>query len=233
MLKPLFRQINLLSVSNKDIMAAQTVDWLPSRRSWLQALFLIPLAIPGIRLILSGLSWFEWLRFPGGWLVASVVFILIHLILPVIILGIAYRAAQSFWRVRNPASSSRIRWLASSTVAIIIVAFLGTASVITLLEIFSCQLFPAAKFTSSCSNYFPQMSLQNWLLNYETYDFSYYHWPVWLTITAFLCQWREKMRPAKRRKLVQRSMVARSSHQLPFAEVDAAPTSGLISQEIT
>jgi hypothetical protein len=233
MLKPLFRQINPLSVFHKDIMAALTPHWLPSRRFWLQALFLIPLAIPGIRLILSGLSWFEWLRFPGGWLVASVVFILIHLILPVIILGITYRAAQSFWRVRNPASSRRIRWLASSTIAIIILSFLGTASVTTLLEIVSCQLFPAAKFTSSCGNYLPQMSIQNWLLNYETYDFSYYHWPVWLTITAFLCQGQEKMRPAKRRKLVQKSLVARSSHRLPSAEVDAAPTSGLISQEIS
>jgi hypothetical protein len=145
MLKPLFRQIHPPSVSNKDIMAALTPHWFPSRRSWLQALCLLPLAIPGIRMILSGLSWFEWLRFPGGWLVASVVFILIHLILPVIILGIAYRAAQSFWQVRNPASSRRIRWFACSTVAIIVLSFLGTASVTTLLEIVSWlrQLFPS------------------------------------------------------------------------------------------
>ncbi len=221
------------SVSHQDIMAALTSQWLPGRRSWLQALFLLPLAIPSMRLILSGLSWFEWLKFPGGWLVASVIFILVHLILPVIIMGVAYRAAQSFWKVRNPASSRRIRWFACSTVAIIILSVLGTASVTTLLEIVSCQLLPAAKLTTTCSNYFPQMSLHNWLLNYETYDFGYYHWPVWLTITAFLYQWREKIRPAKRRKLVQKSLVALPLHRLPSAEVDTEPTSGLISPEIS
>jgi hypothetical protein len=233
MLKPLFRQMSPASVSHKDIMAALTPQWLPGRRSWLQALFLLPLAIPGIRLILSGLSWFEWLRFPGGWLVASIVFILIHLILPVIIIGVAYRFAQSFWRVRNPASSCRIRWLACSTVAIMILSFLGTASATTLLEIVSCQLLPAVKLTTTCSNYFPPTNLQNWLLNYETYDFGYYHWLVWLIITAFLCKWREKIRPGKtkRRKLVRKSLTSSPSH-LPLSDnLEIPPTSGLVSEE--
>ena len=232
MLKPLFRQINSPSVSHKDIKAALTPHWLPSRRAGLQALLLMPLAIPGIRLILSGLSWFEWLKFPGGWLVASVVFILIHLILPVIILGIAYRAAQALWRVQNPASSRRVRWFACSTVAIIILSFLGTVSVTTLLEIASCQLLPAAKLTA-CSNNFP-VTFQNWLLNYEAYDFSYYHWSVWLIITTFLYQWRGKIRPGKtkRRKLGQKSLTSSPTYPPLSSDLEIPPTSGLVSREI-
>ncbi len=205
MLKPLFRQITPPSVPNTDIMAVLTPHWFPSRRSWLKALFLLPLAIPGIRMILSGLSWFEWLQFPGSWLVATVIFIAIHLLLPVFILGIFYRAAQSFWQVKKPASSRRIRWFACSTIAIIILSFLGTVSITSLIEMVSCQLNPMAKFTTTCGNYFIQPNLKNWLLNQDTYDFTYYHWPVWLTITAFLYQLREKIRPfkTKRRKLTK------------------------------
>ena len=223
--------MNLPSVFHHDIKTAPTPRWLPSRRSWLQALFLLPLAIPGIRLILSGLSWFEWLRFPGSWLVASTVFILIHLILPVIILGIAYRAVQLLWRVQNPASSRRIRWFACSTVAIIILSFLGTVGVTTLLEIVSCQLLPTAKFTA-CSNHFP-FTLQNWLLNYEAYDFNYYHWPVWLIITTFLYQWRGKIRPGttKRRKSVQKSLTSSPSHPPLSSDLEIPPTSGMVSGE--
>ncbi len=192
MLRPLLRYKDHVALPNIDILAALQRQRLPSRRSWVQALCLAPLAVPGMRMILAGLSWFEWLKFPGSWLVAALIFVLVHLLLPIGVIGTCYYLARSFWRAKTPVSHRQIWRFAYSTVVIMILSFLGTVSVTTLLEMFSCQLFPALKLTDTCVNYLVQTDFQDWLLNIETYKFAYYHWLVWLVLTAYLYQRTEK-----------------------------------------
>jgi hypothetical protein len=193
MLKPLFQDINSLLLPNANFAPASTRRWIPSYKSWLKAICLLPLAIPGSRVIISGLSWFDWLRFPGSWLIASAIFILMHLVLPVFIIGIFYYIAQSFRQIKSTTRNYRIFWFSFSTTIIIILSFLGTVGVTALVNIASCQFPQPVKIAETCVNYFAVNDWQSLVLSLETYNFSYYQWLIWLTITAYLYKSEEQL----------------------------------------
>lgn len=186
MLKPLFQDINSLLLSNASFLPAATRRWLPRYKSWLKAICLLPLAIPGSRVIISGLSWFDWLSFPGSWLIAAAIFILMHLVLPVFIIGIFYCVARSFWQIKSPAHSYQILWFSFSTMAIIILSFLGTVIITDLLKVASCHFLQVATVAETCVSYFAVSDWKSLVLSLETYNFSYYQWPIWLIISAYL-----------------------------------------------
>jgi hypothetical protein len=186
MLEPLSQDTNFSRWRSTGLAYVRTHHWLPSWRSGLKALILLPLAIPGTRVILSGLSWFDWLKFPGSWLVATIIFILMHLLLPMVIVSVFYYTIRSCWQIKSPISIYQLSWFAFSTIAIILLSFLGTMGMTALVESSSCQLFQSFRLAETCGNYFAAIDLQNLVFNLENYSFSYFQWFGWLTCAAYL-----------------------------------------------
>jgi hypothetical protein len=164
-----------------------STTWLPTSASWIRALCLLPLAIPGVRVVVSGLAWFNWLNFPFSWLVAITMFTVMHLAIPVLMLAVFYHLSRSLWP-HTPRSTYRTAWFAVSTMAIIILSFVGTIGVAAVAEASVCRVPQLSALVGGCSNHFIQTGWQNLVSSIDTYNFRYYTWVVWLVITAYLYQ---------------------------------------------
>jgi hypothetical protein len=171
-----------------------STTWLPTSASWIRAFFLLPLALPGVRVVVSGLAWFNWLNFPSGWLVAATMFTVMHLVVPVLILAGFYHLSRSLWP-HTPRSTYRTVWFAVSTMSIILLSFAGTIGVAALAELSVCRVPQLSMLVGGCSNHFIQTGFKNIAASIDTYNFRYYTWALWLVITAYLYQlethWRE------------------------------------------
>jgi hypothetical protein len=159
----------------------------PQPASWLKALFLLPLAMPGVRIVLSGFSWYEWLNFPFSWIPATLMMLLMHVLLPLLIVAGIYWGVRSLWSTRSTAS--QIVWFAGSTLAVIIVSFCMTIGVAALAELTVCRLPTAVLLVGgSCSNHFLTANFGDLVSSMETYDFRYYNWIVWFVCMAYCYQ---------------------------------------------
>jgi hypothetical protein len=194
---------------------------LPGPISWLRALCLLPLAMPGVKVVLSGFalfSWLQWLGSPTSWLVATVLFLFLHILIPVMVAAGFYHVVRSIWPGETPRSWSRNLWFAGSTVSIIVLSFLGTIGVAALAELSICQVPQAvAVVGGSCSNHFISKDIADIFASMETYNFRYYNWLVWMVITAFLYKFETRLRE---RYLPQ---IHSSIRQYQEMEVEPAP----------
>jgi hypothetical protein len=160
---------------------------IPTKTSWIRALCLLPLVLPGMRVVSSGLSWFNWLNFPFGWLLAAVMFMTMHVAIPFLILAGLYQLVISRWQ-RSSRSSSQTIWFALSTMAIILLSFAGTATITTVFESSICQIVQFFSASNVCIGRFASTGIQNLAAGIDTYNFQLYTWVLWLTITAYLYQ---------------------------------------------
>jgi hypothetical protein len=156
-----------------------------------KALCLLPLAIPGVRVVMSGLSWFTWLNFPLSGFVATMMFIIMHVVMPILILALLYQVLRSLWPSETPRSSSQVWWFAISTFSIVVLSFLGTLGIAALTELSLCQIPP---LTSFCSSRFVNTELTDIAANLDTYNFQFYNWIVWTIVTAYLYQLEHYLR---------------------------------------
>jgi hypothetical protein len=164
-----------------------STNWLPTSTSWIRALCLLPLAMPGIRVVVSGLAWFTWLNFPFSWLVATTMFTIMHLVIPVLMLAGLYHLSRSLWP-NTPKSIYRNIWFAVSTMAIILLSFTGTVGVAALAEVSVCRVPQLSILVGGCSNHFVQTGWQDLVNSIDTYNFRYYTWMLWLIMAAYLYQ---------------------------------------------
>jgi hypothetical protein len=162
----------------------------PGPISWFRALCLLPLAIPGVRVVLSGFAWYGWLQWlasPFDWLAATAMILTFHVAIPILIAAGFYHVVRIIWPGETSRSIYRTFWFAASTVAILVLAFAGTVGVAALAEASICRVPQAAALVGgSCSNHFLGKDWEDIFSSMETYNFRYYNWLVWLAITAFL-----------------------------------------------
>jgi hypothetical protein len=193
---------------------------LPGPIACFRALCLLPLALPGVRVVLSGLAWFEWLQGivpPLSWLLAIVLIGVFHIAIPLLVAAGFYQVVRTLWPSETPHSLRHNFWFAGSTIAILVTAFLGTVGGSFLAENSICQ-WPqvTALVGGSCSNHFINSSPQEWLSSMETYNFRWYNWLVWWAIAA-VCYQQEKS--LRERWLARRPGV----FPMDSLEVTAAP----------
>jgi hypothetical protein len=156
----------------------------PRPASWLKALCLLPLAMPGVKVVLSGFSWYDWLNFPFGWIPATVIMLLMHVVLPLLIVAGIYWGVRSMWSTRS--TVSQVAWFAASTVAVIVLSFGITVGIAALAELTICRLPVAISLLGgSCSNHFVNSDLGDLVSSMETYNFRYYTWIVWFVCMAY------------------------------------------------
>jgi hypothetical protein len=160
---------------------------IPTKTSWIRALCLLPLVLPGMRVVSSGLSWFNWLNFPMGWLLAAVMFMTMHVAIPFLILAGLYQLVISRWQ-RSSRSISRTTWFAFSTIAIILLSFAGTATITNVFEGSICQIVQSFSAANVCMGRFAPTGIQDLAANIDAYNFQLYTWALWITITAYLYQ---------------------------------------------
>jgi hypothetical protein len=158
---------------------------IPTKTSWIRALCLLPLVLPGMRVVSSGLSWFNWLNFPLGWLLATVMFMTMHVAIPFLILAGLYQLVISGWQ-RSSRSISRTTWFALSTMAIILLSFAGTATITNVFEGSICQIVQFFSAANVCVGRFAPTGIQDLAANIDAYNFQFYTWALWITITAYL-----------------------------------------------
>jgi hypothetical protein len=193
MLKPLFHHKHSLLWPHLNFKFSRSWLWLPSPKAWLQAFCLLPLAIPGFKIIVSGLAWFYWLKFPGSWLAASLIFIVMHLFIPVLVLGILHYVVKSLLLDSARAIRYQTWQFALSTLIIIVLSFLGTVGITNGLEAIGDQIFQSGQLTNAGLSSFSANSVRNFIFDLDTYHFPYYAWFVWLIVTAYLYQLEENM----------------------------------------
>lgn len=161
--------------------------WLPTKTAWIRALCLLPLVLPGMRVVASGLSWFTWMSFPFSWLLAAVMFMTMHVAIPVLILAGLYQLVMS-WRRSSNRSAYRTAWFAISTIVIIFLSFAGTVSITTIIENSICQIVQSFTSSNVCMGHFAPTGIQDLAASIDAYNFQFYTWALWLTITAYLYQ---------------------------------------------
>jgi hypothetical protein len=156
----------------------------PRPASWLKALCLLPLAMPGVKVVLSGFSWYGWLNFPFSWIPATAIMLVMHVVLPLLILAGIYWGVRSMWSTRS--TMSQVAWFSGSTLAVIVLSFGMTIGIAALAELTVCRL-PAAVtlIGGSCSNHFVNSDLGDLISSMETYNFRYYNWIVWFVCMAY------------------------------------------------
>ncbi len=165
------------------------ISWFPPKTSWLRALCLLPLVLPGMRVVASGFSWFNWLTFPFGWLVATMMFVIMHVAIPLLILaGLHSLVTSKFSNFQS--STYRTLWFAVSTIAIILLSFAGAVGITTMLETALCQV---SILSDVCVSRFAPTGIQDLAVSIESYNFQFYTWALWLTITAYLYQLEGKL----------------------------------------
>jgi hypothetical protein len=160
---------------------------LPKPAFWFKALCLLPLAMPVVRVVLSGFSWFGWLNFPFSWLVATAIVAVLHILLPLAIVAGIYWGVRSIWSAKTTVEQAL--WFACSTMAIAVVSFLGTLMIAALAESTICHL-PTATILlgGTCNNHFLNADINDVISSMETYNFRYYTWFVWLMLMAYCYQ---------------------------------------------
>jgi hypothetical protein len=163
------------------------VHLFPSPIFWLKALFLLPLAMPLVRVFVSGFSWLSWLSFPFSWLAAAAIIGVFHVLLPIAILAGVYWGVRSMWSAKS--SISQMLWFACSTMAIVILSFCGTLVLSAAAELTICH-FPTATILvgGSCSNHFLNTDVADLLTSMETYNFRFYTWILWWMLIAYMYQ---------------------------------------------
>jgi hypothetical protein len=196
---------------------------LPGPIAWFRALCLLPLAMPGVKVVLSGFAlfgWLEWLGFPLGLLAASILFLVLHILIPILVAAGFYHVVRTIWPAETTGSWSRNLWFASSTIGIIVLSFVGTVGVAALAEMSVCQVPQAVVIVGgSCSNHFLNKDISEILGSMETYNFRYYNWLVWIVITAFLYRFETRLRE---RYLSQLHQSVRTCQE-PVLDVEPAP----------
>jgi hypothetical protein len=187
MLKPPVR-LPLLPAMNIPLLPNRSRSRLfPQPISWLKALCLLPLAMPGVRVVLSGFAMYGWLNFPFSWVVATIVLLLMHVILPTLILAGVYWGVRSMWSTRS--SISQAAWFSCSTMAIIVLSFCTTIGIAAISELTICRLPTAVILVGgSCSNHFVSSDIGDLISRMDTYDFRYYTWIVWFVVIAYMYQ---------------------------------------------
>jgi hypothetical protein len=189
---PLLPEIDSSNPRRRSPMKLSTT-WLPTSSSWIRALCLLPLALPGVRVVVSGLAWFNWLNFPFSWLLATTMFTVMHLAIPMLMLAGLYHLTRSLWP-QSPRSVGRTAWFAISTMVIILLSFAGTVGVAALAEISVCRVPQLSMLVGGCSNHFVRSGWQDLVASIDTYNFRYYTWMLWLVITAYLYQLETNVR---------------------------------------
>jgi hypothetical protein len=196
---------------------------LPGPISWFRALCLLPLAMPGVKVVLSGFAlfgWLQWLGSPLGPLVAGALFLVLHILIPILVAAGFYHVVRTIWPAETPGSWFRNLWFASSTIGIIVLSFVGTVGVAAVAEMSVCQVPQAVAIVGgSCSNHFINKDISEIFGSMETYNFRYYNWLVWIVITAFLYRFETRLRE---RYLSQLHQSVRK-YQEPALEVEPAP----------
>jgi hypothetical protein len=154
---------------------------------WLKALCLLPLAMPVVRMVLSGFSWFGWLSFPFSWLAATAIFAVFHVLLPIALIAGIYWGVRSMWSAKS--SVSQILWFTCSTMAIVMLSFGATLAISAAAESTICR-FPTATILmgASCTNHFSNTDVADVITSQETYNFRYYTWFLWWMLIAYMYQ---------------------------------------------
>jgi hypothetical protein len=159
----------------------------PKPAFWFKALCLLPLAMPIVRVVLSGFAWFGWLNFPFSWLAATGLVSVLHVLLPMAIIAGIYWGVRSMWSAKT--TLSQALWFACSTMAIAVSSFLGTLMIAALAESTICRLPTATILVGgSCSNHFLNIDATGIISSMETYNFHYYTWLLWLMLMAYCYQ---------------------------------------------
>ncbi len=186
---PVLPEINARQ-SRRRLPFQLSATWLPPKISWIRALCLLPLVLPGMRVVSSGFSWFNWLNFPFSWLVATMMFVMMHLAIPMLILAGLYNLVMS--RFSNFRSSTyRTVWFAISTIVIILLSFASTVGINNMLETSLCQVL--SMWSDACNSRFAPTSIQDLAVSIDSYNFQFYTWVLWLTITAYLYHLENKL----------------------------------------
>jgi hypothetical protein len=197
--------------------------FLPGPIAWFRALCLLPLAIPGVRVVLSGFAWYGWLQWmasPFDWLAATVMILIFHVAIPILVAAGFYHVVRTIWPGETSRSVYRTFWFAASTIVIIVLSFLGTVGIAALAEASICQVPQAAALVGgSCSNHFLHKDWDDVFSSMETYNFRYYNWLVWLPIAACLYRWETVLRERSLGKIKQS---IQNYQDLPM-EVEDAP----------
>jgi hypothetical protein len=159
----------------------------PKPTFWLKALCLLPLAMPVVRVVLSGFSWYGWLSFPFGWVAATAIIAVFHVMLPIAIISGIYWGVRSMWSART--SLSQALWFSGSTMVIALLSFCLTLAIAAAAEVSICRLPTATILVGgSCSNHFLTTDISDLLGSMETYNFRYYTWFLWLMLIAYCYQ---------------------------------------------
>jgi hypothetical protein len=202
---------------------------LPGPISWFRALCLMPLAMPGVKVVLSGLtlySWLQWLGFPIGWLLATILFLFLHVLIPIVVAACFYHIVKLVWPGETPNSWARNFWFACSTIAIILLSFFATVAVSAVFELSVCQIPQVVAVVGArCNNHFMNKDLFDVIASMETYNFRYYNWMVWLVITAFLYRFESRLWKRQRQLsyFPQRPQLTSASQYPDTMEVESAP----------
>lgn len=197
---------------------------IPTRTSWIRALCLLPLVLPGMRVVSSGLSWFNWLNFPFAWLLASVMFMTMHVAIPFLILAGLYQLVISKWQ-RSSRSISRTTWFALATMAIILLSFAGTVTITNLFEGSICQVVQFFSANNVCMGRFAPTGIHDLAANIDAYNFQFYTWALWLTLTAYLYQLEDKL---QERYFLQAKNAQRNyrAHEAANHTINVSPFNG-------
>jgi hypothetical protein len=159
----------------------------PKPAFWLKALCLLPLAMPIVRVVLSGFAWFSWLDFPLSWLAATAIISVFHVLLPMAIIAGIYWGVRSMWSAKS--SFSQTMWFTCSTMAITILSFCATLAIAAAAEMTICRMPTATILVGgSCSNHFVTTDIADLISSMETYNFRYYTWFLWWMLIAYFYQ---------------------------------------------
>lgn len=205
---------------------------LPGPISWFRALCLLPLVIPGVKVVLSGLSlfsWLQWLGSPLDWLLATILFLFLHILIPVVVAACFYHIVKLIWPGEAPNSWAKNFWFSGSTIAIMLLSFFGTVAVAAVFELSVCQIPQVVAVVGGiCSNHFVNKDLSEVIASTETYNFNFYNWMVWIVITAFLYRFETRLRKRQRQlpqmqQLPQLASASAIHYQDTSLEVESAP----------
>jgi hypothetical protein len=186
-LKPPVRLSTLIAMNIPLLPLRSRLHLFPKTAFWLKALCLIPLAMPIVRVVLSGFSWFGWLNFPFSWLAATGIIVMLHILLPMAIVAGIYWGVRSIWSAKT--TFSQALWFACSTMLVAVVSFCGTVAIAALAESTICRMPTATILVGgSCSNHFANTDLTDVISSMETYDLRYYTWMLWLMLIAYCYQ---------------------------------------------
>lgn len=186
-LKPPVRLSTLTAMNIPLLPLRPRFNLFPKTAFWLKALCLLPLAMPIVRVVLSGFSWFSWLNFPFSWLAATGIVTMLHILLPMAIVAGIYWGVRSMWSAKT--TFSQALWFAGSTMLIAVVSFCGTVAIAAVAESTICRMPTATILVGgSCSNHFANADLTEVISSMETYNLRYYTWMLWLMLIAYCYQ---------------------------------------------